>query len=84
MMAKGSMKRMRSLTYVEFLNASFFTFGIYIVITCYLGLHMPFMNGCTMTCMYPFYIHVLATFHHSINNSHVLYLYNEGYKKIDY
>jgi hypothetical protein len=38
-----------------------------------------------MICMYPSYIHVIiATFHDSINNRHVLYLYNEVYKKIDY
>jgi hypothetical protein len=84
MMAKGSMEGMRSLTRRGISKCLFFTFAIYIVITCFLGLHKPFMNGCTMICMYPSYIHVLATFHDSINNRHVLYLYNEGYKKIDY
>jgi hypothetical protein len=82
MMIKGSMKGMKFLTWCGISKCHFFTFAIYIVITCFLSLHKPFMNGCTMICMYPSYIHVLATLHDSINKGMFCICIMRGIRKL--
>ncbi len=64
------------------------TFATYIAITGFLQLRKPLMNRCTMTYMYPSYIPVPPAVPEknstSNNNRHALYLYHEGWKKIDH
>lgn len=47
------------------------------------GLLKPIQNGCTMTYMYPTYIPISAPKNLS-SNKYGLYLYHEGWKKIDF
>ncbi|CAM6043491.1 unnamed protein product [Sphagnum compactum] len=58
-------------------------FAATIAITGFLGLRKPVTNGCTMTYMYPTYIPVPAP-PNATSNRYALYLYHEGWKKIDY
>jgi hypothetical protein len=58
-------------------------FAATIAITGFLGLLKPVTNGCTMTYMYPTYIPVPAP-PNATSNRYALYLYHEGWKKIDY
>jgi hypothetical protein len=58
-------------------------FAVTIAITGFLGLRKPVTNGCTMTYMYPTYIPVPAP-PNATSNRYALYLYYEGWKKIDY
>lgn len=63
--------------------------GVVIVITAVIGivglygLLKPIQNGCTMTYMYPTYIPISAPKNLS-SNKYGLYLYHEGWKKIDF
>ena len=47
------------------------------------GLLKPIQNGCVMTYMYPTYIPISAPKNLS-SNKYGLYLYHEGWKKIDF
>lgn len=58
-------------------------FAASIAVAGLLGLHKPMLNGCTMTYMYPTYIPVPAPLN-STNNKYKMYLYHEGWKRIDY
>jgi hypothetical protein len=55
--------------------------------SCYHKLHKPLQSGCVMTYMYPTYIpfSTLATIASSSfsKEKYGLYLYHEGWKKID-
>ncbi|XP_057525131.1 uncharacterized protein LOC130804633 isoform X2 [Amaranthus tricolor] len=63
--------------------------GVVIAITAVIGivglygLLKPIQNGCTMTYMYPTYIPISAPKNLS-SNKYGLYLYHEGWKKIDF
>ena len=48
-----------------------------------LGFHKPLLKGCLMTYMYPTYIPVPLP-SNAISGKYSLYLYHEGWKKIDY
>lgn len=54
-----------------------------IAIAGLLGLHKPLINGCIMTFMYPTYIPVPVPIN-STDNKYGLYLYHEGWKRIDF
>lgn len=54
-----------------------------IAIAGLLGLHKPLINGCVMTFMYPTYIPVPVPIN-STDNKYGLYLYHEGWKRIDF
>ncbi|KAL2939989.1 GPI inositol-deacylase [Bienertia sinuspersici] len=66
-----------------------YTVGALIAITTLLsliglfGLLKPIQNGCTMTYMYPTYIPISAPKNLS-SNKYGLFLYHEGWKKIDF
>jgi hypothetical protein len=63
-------------------------FSVSIVAAGLLGLHKPLLNGCIMTYMYPTYIPIprtpATTASSSSKEKYGLYLYHEGWKKIDY
>jgi hypothetical protein len=63
-------------------------FSVSIVAAGLLGLHKPLLNGCIMTYMYPTYIPIPRTLATTTSSSskekYGLYLYHEGWKKIDY
>ena len=48
-----------------------------------LGFHKPLLKGCIMTYMYPTYIPIPPPLN-GTNNKYSLFLYHEGWKKIDY
>ena len=48
-----------------------------------LGFHKPLLKGCIMTYMYPTYIPLPPPLN-GTNNKYSLFLYHEGWKKIDY
>lgn len=48
-----------------------------------LGFHKPLLKGCIMTYMYPTYIPVPLP-SNATGGKYSLYLYHEGWKKIDY
>jgi len=84
-MAEGSGKRMMvsSQCWWNLRVCLSLAFAATIAITGFLGLRKPVTNGCTMTYMYPTYIPVPAP-PNATSNRYALYLYHEGWKKIDY
>ncbi len=84
-MAEGSGKRMMvsSQCWWNLRVCLSLAFAATIAITGFLGLLKPVTNGCTMTYMYPTYIPVPAP-PNATSNRYALYLYHEGWKKIDY
>jgi hypothetical protein len=49
-----------------------------------LGIHESFPTGCIMTYMYPTYVPVPPLSNSSAATKYGLFLYHEGWKKIDY
>jgi glycosylphosphatidylinositol deacylase len=57
--------------------------AVSITVVGLLGFHKPLLKGCIMTYMYPTYIPVPLP-SNATASKYSLYLYHEGWKKIDY